>query len=65
MSHIGLKRGMIKLSPHNPKWKSEYYKHEKILKRILSEFILDIQHIGSTAIEGIVAKPIIDIAIAV
>lgn len=36
------------------------------LKNILpAEHILDIQHVGSTAIPGMVAKPIIDIQVAV
>ena len=29
------------------------------------EYVLDIQHVGSTSIPGMIAKPIIDIAIAV
>ncbi len=62
---IGLERGVVKLVPHNPKWKLLYAEEAGILDEILTGYILDIQHIGSTAIPGIKAKPIIDIAIAV
>ena len=62
---IGLEQGTVKLVPHNPKWKILYAEEAGILDDILTGYFLDIQHIGSTAIPGIKAKPIIDIAIAV
>lgn len=52
-----------KLLPHDPNWKGEYEKEEQILKTIFKDSILDIQHIGSTAVPGLAAKPIIDIAV--
>ena len=38
---------------------------EKILWEILKDYAIDIQHVGSTAIPGLSAKPILDIAVAV
>lgn len=35
------------------------------LRAVLGGFVLDIQHVGSTSIPGIPAKPILDIAVAV
>ena len=62
---IGLKRGVVELKPYNPKWK-ELFKHEReLISTTLSDFLVDIQHIGSTAIPAIVSKPIIDIAVAI
>ena len=62
---IGLKRGIVKLLPYNPNWQVAFEREKKFLKKELDGLILEIQHIGSTAIPGIVAKPIIDMLIAV
>ena len=62
---LGLKRGFVKLSDHQICWKQEAEKTIKQLKDILGNIIIDIQHIGSTSIKDIKAKPIIDIAIGI
>jgi GrpB-like predicted nucleotidyltransferase (UPF0157 family) len=54
---------VMKLSPHSPNWKILYEKEIKKIREAIGDFINDIQHIGSTAIPGIAAKPIIDIAV--
>lgn len=55
---IGLKRGTVKLLPHNKKWKTLFEKERATLKNKLNGLVVDIQHIGSTSIFGIPAKPI-------
>ncbi len=62
---IGLKRGTVKLLPHNRKWSEAFEKEKNFLIKEFDGLILDIQHIGSTSIPGIVAKPILDILMAV
>lgn len=62
---IGLKYGIVKLLPYNKKWGTLFEKERKNLERKLGNLILDIQHIGSTSIPGISAKPIIDIFMGV
>lgn len=64
-SMIGLKRGTVKIQRYNPKWRMSARKEINTLKKALKSFALDIQHIGSTAIPGMSAKPIIDIDVAV
>lgn len=54
---IGLKRLTVKLSSHNKKWERLFELEKKKLEKIFP----NIEHIGSTAIKGIKAKPIIDI----
>lgn len=54
----------IFLTEHNPRW-SEWYTEEEELLRAAVPQAERINHIGSTAIEGIWAKPIIDILIEV
>lgn len=62
---IGLKRGTVKLYEHEKEWEVEAQNTILRLKKILGDVIKDIQHVGSTSILSIKAKPIIDIALAV
>lgn len=62
---IGLKRGTVQLYEHEKEWEIEAQNTIARLKEILGDVIRDIQHVGSTSILTIKAKPIIDIAIAV
>jgi len=60
---IGLERGKVNLLFYNSKWKELYKREEELLYSSIGNYVLDIQHIGSTSIPGILAKPIIDIAV--
>lgn len=62
---LGLKRGTVSLCDHCKDWEIEANRIITQLKNILGDFAMDIQHIGSTSIKNIKAKPIIDIAIGV
>ncbi len=62
---IGLKRGTVELHEHEIEWEIDAQNTISLLKSILGNVIKDIQHVGSTAIHAIKAKPIIDIAVAV
>jgi len=62
---IGLKRGTVILYDHEIEWEIEAQNTILRLKEILGNVIKDIQHVGSTSILSIKAKPIIDIALAV
>lgn len=62
---IGLKRGTVQLCDHEKVWEEEAQCTIKRLWDILGCIATDIQHVGSTSILTIKAKPIIDIAVAV
>lgn len=62
---IGLKRGTVKLLPHNPKWAELFEEEKRLLEKTFGDKIIAIEHIGSTAIPSIPAKPIIDMNVAV
>ena len=47
--------------PHDPKWKSAFDAEARSLSAVASDCELTLHHIGSTAIPGILAKPIIDL----
>ena len=51
----------IILTPYDPLWRIRYAEEEKMLKDILTTDIVRINHIGSTAVTGLTAKPTIDI----
>ncbi len=56
----------ILLTEYQPCWKEWYMEEAALLERILpAEQIICISHIGSTAIEGIWAKPIVDILVEI
>ena len=63
VSMQGVERHKVRLLPHCEEWKEEFEEAQKQLKEILGDNVNDIQHIGSTSINGIYAKPILDIAI--
>lgn len=60
---LGLSQHMVEVHPYDPKWPVLYEQEANRLRSALGGWILDIEHIGSTAIPGMPAKPIIDIAI--
>lgn len=62
---LGLKRGTVKLSSYNPNWPKLFEEEKKLLTDTFGDRIIAIEHIGSTAIPGVPAKPIIDINVAV
>ena len=62
---LGLKRGIVELADHDPQWKNAAADMIEQLWCIFGVKANDIQHIGSTAIAGIKAKPIIDIAVGI
>lgn len=51
----------IELVPYTPEWNVVYKVEAAKIAHALGKTLLDIHHIGSTAIPGIVAKPIVDI----
>lgn len=62
---IGMKRGTVYLEEHQTQWESAASDCVSAIKRILCDTAVDVQHIGSTSIKTIPAKPIIDIAVGV
>lgn len=55
----------IILSPHNPEWKTWAGNEIQSLSILLADFTPTINHIGSTAVPGIMAKPIVDILVEI
>lgn len=62
---IGLRKGTVQVVAYQTAWRDLFEQERRILYQHLRHLVLDIQHVGSTAVPDLEAKPIIDIAIAV
>lgn len=58
---IAEKTKVIEVVPYNPEWKAEFNRLKEQLLSYVGDLIISIEHVGSTSIEGLVAKPIIDL----
>jgi GrpB-like predicted nucleotidyltransferase (UPF0157 family) len=65
MADLGLQSGTVVLAEYNVNWPKLYEIEAKELTQILGVSPTSIKHVGSTSIPGMVAKPILDIAILV
>jgi GrpB-like predicted nucleotidyltransferase (UPF0157 family) len=57
--------GPIELRDYDPRWPERYAERAACLRAALGERAVRIEHVGSTSVPGLVAKPIIDIALEV
>lgn len=55
----------LRLVDYDPTWPILYEEEKDSILGVIGDFIIDIQHIGSTAVPGLGAKPIIDIMVAI
>lgn len=62
---IGLKRGTVSVVAYQPAWVEAFEKEMQQLQDALGKNVTDIEHIGSTSVPGLAAKPIIDMIAAV
>ena len=62
---IGVGGSVVELSPYTAEWRRLFEEEKALLQAAVGQHVLDIQHVGSTAVPGMIAKPIIDIGIAV
>jgi len=54
---------MIEITDYNPQWKNDFDKLKKFYLNNIKGVPLIIEHVGSTSVEELCAKPIIDIVI--
>lgn len=60
---LGLDAEKVMLAEYDKEWNSYYTSEFILIKNALGDSVIDIQHIGSTSIVGMKAKPIIDILV--
>ena len=61
----GIEKRQIVIVDYDPRWPEQFQKHAQILSRALGAAALVIEHIGSTSVPKLAAKPIIDIDVLV
>jgi GrpB-like predicted nucleotidyltransferase (UPF0157 family) len=55
----------IEVVPYDPRWPALFESSRREIDAAIGGFITSIEHIGSTAVPGLAAKPVIDILIGV
>ena len=56
----------VKVVAYDSSWPGKFRAEERYLSQVLSEWLVaDIEHIGSTAVPGLAAKPVIDVMVPV
>src|SRR5262245_19174687 len=60
---IGLARGTVRLAPYSPEWARLFDQEAALLRTVMGKAAQHIEHVGSTAIPGMLAKPIIDLVV--
>ena len=55
----------VEVVPHDPRWRDAFEAESKRIAAALGENVVAVHHVGSTAIPGIHAKPVIDLLIEV
>lgn len=62
---LGLPSGTVSLHLEHDAWAHAYEREAQRIAAAIGPYILDIRHVGSTAIDGVPAKPILDILVGV
>ena len=57
--------GPVELQESDPSWATLYSREEGRIRNVLGERALVVEHVGSTSVPGLAAKPIIDVVLTV
>jgi GrpB-like predicted nucleotidyltransferase (UPF0157 family) len=57
--------GPVTLRSYDPRWPQLFVREAQRIRRVLGDRVLRLEHVGSTAVPGLVAKPRIDVLLAV
>jgi GrpB-like predicted nucleotidyltransferase (UPF0157 family) len=57
--------GPVLLADYDPRWPELFRREEQRIRSVLGDRVLLLEHIGSTSVPGLAAKPIIDVLLAV
>ena len=60
-----MKTPRVRVLPYDAAWKTDFEKIQAELQTCLADIIIGIEHVGSTSVEGLSAKPCIDIDVVI
>ena len=60
-----MKTKRVTVLPYDPKWRSDFEAIREEIEHAVGNLILGIEHVGSTSVEGMAAKPCIDIDVVI
>lgn len=55
----------VVITEYDPEWVNLFNKEKELIEKLFKNVSLQIEHVGSTAVPGLAAKPIVDIMIGV
>ena len=58
-------RKHVVVQPYDEAWKTDFINIRDELNSVLEDIVLGIEHVGSTSVEGLSAKPVIDIDVVI
>lgn len=61
---LGLHQGLVRLAHPHASWLDSGSRERLKIQALLGKLAIDVQHVGSTSVPGLDAKPILDIAVA-
>jgi GrpB-like predicted nucleotidyltransferase (UPF0157 family)/GNAT superfamily N-acetyltransferase len=65
-AHVGEAKplnGPVVIADYNPQWKDLFEREAARIRAVLGERALQIEHVGSTSVPGLPAKPVIDVVL--
>ena len=51
----------VRVVPYDPQWKTEFEKIRAMIQSYIGDYLETIEHVGSTSVEGLGTKPVIDL----
>lgn len=64
-SALGLRQGTVDVVPYDARWIELFHVAEATLLDALGSAVIAIHHVGSTAVPGLCAKPILDLLVSI
>lgn len=60
-----MSRPPVRIEPYDPRWPAMFEEDKRKILEAVGEYVAAVEHVGSTSVPGLAAKPIIDVMAAV